>query len=117
MEKNKEPTDESMEFSGGHFDFRPFKIKANEALTIHGDWNWADTNYSPDWSIYAWGDKGSLSLTHLKGLASDKMPLLARPGATAAQTDATKKPDATKTTVDPKPKDSGNKTEDKTAGE
>ena len=54
------------------------KIKANEPLTIHGDWNWADTNYSPDWSIVAWGDKGGLSLTHLKGLASNKLPLLER---------------------------------------
>ena len=66
------------EFFSGSYEFEPIKIKANEPYTIHGDWNWADTNYSPDWSVVAWGDKGSLSLTHLKGLASDKLPLLKR---------------------------------------
>ena len=66
------------EFFSGSYEFEPIKIKANEPYTIHGDWNWVDTNYSPDWSVVAWGDKGSLSLTHLKGLASDKLPLLKR---------------------------------------
>jgi len=84
MDKNGDNLDESWSFSSGSFEFEPKKIKANEPLTIHGDWNWVDTNYSPDWSVVAWGDKGGLSLTHLKGLASDKLPLLARPGVDAA---------------------------------
>ena len=72
------------EFFSGSYEFESIKIKANEPMTIHGDWNWVDTNYSPDWSVVAWGDKGGLSLTHLKGLASDKLPLLERQGGDAA---------------------------------
>ena len=71
------------EFYSGTMEFEPIQIKAKEPLTINGDWNWADPNYSPDWSIVAWGDKGGLSLTHAKGLASDKLPLLERPGNAA----------------------------------
>ena len=73
------------EFYSGSYQFEAIKVKANEPWTIHGDWNWADANYSPDWSVVAWGDKGGLlTLTHLKGLASDKLPLLARQGGAAA---------------------------------
>ena len=78
-DKNEDTLEETHdEFFSGSYEFEPIKIKANEPYTIHGDWNWVDTNYSPDWSVVAWGDKGSLSLTHLKGLASDKLPLLKR---------------------------------------
>ena len=53
-------------------------MKANESKTIHGEWNWIDANYSPDWSVVAWGNKGKLTLTHNKGLVSDTLPVLKR---------------------------------------
>ena len=69
-------------FSNGSLEFPAIKMKANESKTIHGEWNWIDANYSKDWSVVAWGDKGSLSLTHKNGLVSDMLPLLKRQGAT-----------------------------------
>ena len=57
-------------------------MNAGETIAFNGDWNWLDANYSKDWSVTVWGSKGNVKITHKNGLASDKLPYIARTGTT-----------------------------------
>jgi hypothetical protein len=56
----------------GDYPLPPFTMKAGETVSIESEWNFTDDAHAPDWSITAYGDgqKGSLHLTHDKGLKS-----------------------------------------------
>ena len=62
-------------FYSGAIEFEAKEVKAGETVTVTGDWNWLDPNYSNDWSVTAWGNKGPVIISHKLGLESDKMPV------------------------------------------
>ena len=62
-------------FYSGAIEFEAKEVKAGETVTVTGDWNWLDPNYSNDWSVTAWGNKGPVTIKHKLGLESDKMPV------------------------------------------
>jgi len=40
---------------------------------------YSEEEFPRDWSIVVWGEKGPVSLTHIKGEKSDRMPVVAKP--------------------------------------
>ena len=49
-------------------------MKAGSTRTIEVLMDWQRDNVTKDWSISAWGESGSVSVTSNEGIASDHMP-------------------------------------------
>jgi len=60
-------------FDFGDKALAPFDLKAGEEAKVEVEWNFTNDAHARDWSVTAFGDgkKGSLKLTHNKGLKSD----------------------------------------------
>jgi len=49
-------------------------MQAGQKLEIVAEWN----SIATDWSVVAWGEHGSLSVTHNDGIESASLPYIAR---------------------------------------
>ena len=55
--------------------FTPYEIKANETVSISAVFDFNNDNVAKDWSVTAWGDKGTLHVYHDKGIESASLPV------------------------------------------
>ena len=57
----------------GEYEMEPFKMSANETVSIELEWNFSNEAHDKDWSITAFGDGslGTLHLAHDQGLKTD----------------------------------------------
>ena len=65
----------------------PFSFRAGEEIVLDLDLDFkADTAslYPADWSVVVWGDKGTVSATHNKGLQSKSWPHIDRTSGTVS---------------------------------
>ena len=40
------------------------------------EWDWMRPCISPDWSLTAWAEAGALTITHMAGFVSQKLPFI-----------------------------------------
>jgi len=52
----------------------PVELEAGQSKTIKVYFDWTIKGATRDWSVTAWGTKGSVSVTESNGLKSSKMP-------------------------------------------
>lgn len=64
---------EPLGFSFGDKELPPFNMRAGETVTVEVEWDFTSEAHAKDWSVTAFGDgaKGTLHLTHDKGIKSD----------------------------------------------
>lgn len=90
-------------FNFGDKALAPFDLKAGETAQVEVEWNFTNDAHARDWSVTAFGDgkKGSLSLTHNKGLKSDSWhPIVRKDNGKKPATMLKPNPDAGKPDVE-----------------
>ena len=63
-------------FKDGAYQIDPISFKAGQTINFIVEWDWERENVTPDWSITAWAEQGTVKVTHVDGLTSDKLPLI-----------------------------------------
>jgi len=61
---------------------------ANESRSFIVEWDWARESITPDWSVTAWAEYGTVSVTHNDGWETDSLPFTPRidPSSSSAST-------------------------------
>lgn len=55
---------------------KPIIFEAGDSKTFILEFDWAREGITPDWSVTAYAEKGSVSVSHSEGITSDKLPFL-----------------------------------------
>lgn len=63
-------------FRDGTHQMKPVEFSYDDKREFVLEFDWDRECVTPDWSITAWAETGTVTVTHSKGLVSDQMPVL-----------------------------------------